>query len=229
MRKRAFTLVELLVVIAIIAILAALLLPGLARAKQSAFQSSCLSNLHQIGIGLTLWLPDNSDKFPDRRDLKNSLGYMPWTTWPTSDPRGGWAGIVFSNYEPNPAIWICPASLVPPFSTAPQCSQIFLPGISNAIVTYWLWRFDRPDDPVPLDDFWGKSTVQAVSDLQAANDPTVGPINGPADVELVVDAYFPDTIATVPQNLKGRAFHPEGRNRLFLDMHAGFTRDTRIQ
>ena len=39
---------------------------------------------------------------------------------------------------------------------------------SNAPVTrYWLWRFDRPDDPVGIEDFWGKTEVQAVADLES--------------------------------------------------------------
>lgn len=94
--KKAFTLIELLVVIAIIAILAAILFPVFAQAKEAAKKTADLSNVKQIGTATAIYLSDNDDLFPLQSGMSqagvwgyNYSKYVPadWTTTPTPAER----------------------------------------------------------------------------------------------------------------------------------------------
>ena len=107
MNRRAFTLIELLVVIAIIAILAAILFPVFAQAKESAKKTSCLSNVKQINTSMQIYLSDNDDIFPPgyTYNLPNGPGSL--------DDSGinHWSGVL-SPYVKNWNIFVCPSDKI---------------------------------------------------------------------------------------------------------------------
>lgn len=106
MKKRAFTLIELLVVIAIIAILAAILFPVFARARENARRSSCLSNLKQIGIATMMYTQDYDESYPYALTLIPTGANTPGGTW-----FGGiwaWQQVLYP-YDKSMQIYVCPS------------------------------------------------------------------------------------------------------------------------
>ncbi len=102
-KPRAFTLIELLVVIAIIAILAAILFPVFAQARESARQTSCLSNMKQIGVGLMMYEQDYDEQYPPSQ-IGTGTAIVSWPT------------LMFP-YIKNEQVFVCPsatsAALIP--------------------------------------------------------------------------------------------------------------------
>ncbi len=107
-RAKGFTLIELLVVIAIIAILAAILFPVFARARENARRSSCQSNLKQISLGMFQYLQDYDERFPQ------AIGTVPYTV---GGPPTGWADSI-QPYLKSLQIYQCPSETTPPTEDA---------------------------------------------------------------------------------------------------------------
>ena len=125
-RLRGFTLIELLVVIAIIAILAAILFPVFAKAREKARQIACLSNLKQIGLAIMQYTQGNDEQFPSGLQHTFKSGPTPILGYDGA----GWAGEVYP-YTKSVALFDCPDDIsTQPGVYGPVCSYGFNANLS---------------------------------------------------------------------------------------------------
>jgi prepilin-type N-terminal cleavage/methylation domain-containing protein/prepilin-type processing-associated H-X9-DG protein len=216
-RRHAFTLVELLVVIAIIAILASLLLPGLASARDKGRKAACLSNLRQIGIAVLNYATDNDGKIPfgpKAPPFTNPADFYPSTGAPTSlislqsGAPVGLGLLLGQQLAGQPKVLFCPGSDQPLDADA----ELAKVGSSQAQSSYYYRHagntqlFDSPNAPRTPDHL----------ELDRMGDNRNGlPIRA-----LAIDTLFlcPSDLAAF--NIKQRTHHRERfADILFTDGH----------
>ena len=248
--KKGFTLIELLVVIAIIAILAAILFPVFAQAREKARQTSCLSNCKQIGTGLQLYTDDYDEALP-MSIFKGAWTYLDGTvTTYGTDPNIGkenWVcGKVWSEsttsyadgahyfnqnwswmdqlypYVKNIDIFKCPSNPKQTINNNGATTN-GLPGYGiNDILHSASWKNNSP---------FTLSQIKSTSKLVFIGDaPTVNSSTGPRTVQTIAPyTYLPKSLGKTPNynvnytdTEKRGLKHSDGANFTFADGHAKY-------
>jgi prepilin-type N-terminal cleavage/methylation domain-containing protein len=208
--QRGFTLIELLVVIAIIAILAAILLPALASAKERAKRILCLGNLRQIGTVTIAYASDNDDRIISaRHQTGGSVAFVQLAINPPDSAAFASMNVTISSN--GPSIWSCPnRPTMPAFSTTYNQWDIgyqYFGGVTN-------WSN-------PVGNFYAKSPVRLnrskpwwviAADAVVRPDSPGGAWGAPPG-----DGYEPELYVDLPPHRKGLANLPAGGNEVFVD------------
>jgi prepilin-type N-terminal cleavage/methylation domain-containing protein/prepilin-type processing-associated H-X9-DG protein len=204
-RRKGFTLIELLVVIAIIAILAAILFPVFARAREKARQSACLSNCKQIGTGLMMYVQDYDETYPGR-----------WTGWydPPVTPIRAYVSwrVLIQPYVKNVQVFACPSNPVSRGSLAADLYDRYLnPPIPAGYACNSSHGVTGSVGPMPSGTGVALGAVERPAELIFFGE------NGTWRYEIYIAGYNPANANAIPEVYGG---HSGMGNYIFGDGHA---------
>lgn len=207
--RTGFTLIELLVVIAIIAILAAILFPVFARARENARRASCQSNLKQIALGVFQYVQDYDERMPQQwQNRGGGAGYDPVTPFPDNQDKG-WTMLV-QPYLKSWQIFQCPSqSTVPTVAQAPNNSDYW---INIDATSRSQAEFETPTNTVLLGDGGSGSAAAGLTGCGSS-----GSMMG-RDTCTAADAGLSAYVISSLDNNKAHR-HLEGANFAFADGH----------
>jgi prepilin-type N-terminal cleavage/methylation domain-containing protein/prepilin-type processing-associated H-X9-DG protein len=204
--RRGFTLIELLVVIAIIAILAAILFPVFAQARESARMSSCLSNLKQIGTGTLMYIQDYDERYPNTIAWGRMWTGV-WVADPTKPDSLRYLPDLVTPYIKNRDVWFCPSigRTGRPFGFWGSPPNNLDPADANG--TTYLWQHQTAFCSLGNQDYVTVSALSQAAVSQVARAPIIHDI-----------PYHGDDIG-----IKGGTFHRGGINVTYADGHAKYS------
>lgn len=215
--RRAFTLIELLVVIAIISILAAILFPVFARARENARRSSCISNMKQIGLGMMQYLQDYDERFPSQ----NSDGPENYAsaTFVESGSTKNWIRSIHP-YVKSWQLFLCPSAK--PFDRDPPSTANEPNGNSNTNYRASGVIMQNPGVPVSILGRAAEIVVILETPL-SYNTAYRRPImNGTVDSRGLYTRFTQWNVTTM------HTTHFEGGNLVFADGHVKWKKQSAI-